>query len=145
MKFPRVYPLTIPSSQSTMRIIAIVSSMCCLLSATALRAARSLSRCHPSNGCTVYGGYHGLARPRAFLILCFLLFGVFSPPAWAQDPAEAQPLPRVSEGQRVAPFLAGAAIGLAAHEAGHVMACLAFGERPGLAKIDFHGIPFFAI
>ena len=25
------------------------------------------------------------------------------------------------------------------------MASLAFGEKPGLAKIDFHGIPFFAI
>ena len=26
-----------------------------------------------------------------------------------------------------------------------MIASLAFGERPGLAKVDFHGIPFFAI
>ena len=49
------------------------------------------------------------------------------------------------EGQRIAPFLAGAALGLVAHEAGHVVADLAFGEQPGLGKVDFHGIPFFAI
>lgn len=50
-----------------------------------------------------------------------------------------------SGGKRVAPFLTGAAIGLGAHEAGHVLADLAFGEKPGLQKVDFHGIPFFAI
>jgi hypothetical protein len=49
------------------------------------------------------------------------------------------------EGQRIAPFLAGAALGLLAHEAGHVVADLAFGEKPGLGKVDFHGIPFFAV
>jgi len=42
-------------------------------------------------------------------------------------------------------FLSGGAIGLAAHEAGHVIANFAFGEKPGLQKVDFHGIPFFAI
>jgi hypothetical protein len=73
------------------------------------------------------------------------LFGVVSQSAFAQDPAEAQPSPRVSEGQRIASFLAGAATGLAAHEAGHLIANLAFGEKPGLGKVDFHGIPFFAI
>ena len=42
-------------------------------------------------------------------------------------------------------FLTGAAIGLGIHESGHVIANLAFGEKPGLRKVDFHGIPFFAI
>ena len=41
--------------------------------------------------------------------------------------------------------MSGGAIGLAAHEAGHVIANLAFGEQPGLQKVNFHGIPFFAI
>ena len=50
-----------------------------------------------------------------------------------------------SGGKRVVPFLTGAAIGLGTHEAAHVLADLAFGEKPGLQKVDFHGIPFFAI
>ena len=41
--------------------------------------------------------------------------------------------------------MTGAAIGLAAHETGHVLADLALGEKPGLEKVDFHGVPFFAI
>lgn len=47
--------------------------------------------------------------------------------------------------KRGASFLAGGAIGLATHEAGHVVAALAVGEKPGLRRVDFHGIPFFAI
>ena len=50
-----------------------------------------------------------------------------------------------SNGKRLAIFLTGAAVGLGVHEAGHVAAGLALGERPGLRKVDFHGIPFFAI
>jgi hypothetical protein len=45
----------------------------------------------------------------------------------------------------VAIFLAGGAAGLGLHESGHLVADFAFGERPGLKKVDFHGIPFFAI
>jgi hypothetical protein len=41
--------------------------------------------------------------------------------------------------------LGGGVVGLAAHETGHVIVDLAFGERPGLRKVDFHGLPFFAI
>jgi hypothetical protein len=48
-------------------------------------------------------------------------------------------------GKRLALFLTGAAVGLGVHEAGHVTASLALGEKPGLRKVDFHGIPFFAI
>jgi len=65
--------------------------------------------------------------------------------AAAQEPDQAQPPDSPSTGKQVASFLTGAALGLAAHEAGHVIANLAFGEKPGLAKVDFHGIPFFAI
>jgi hypothetical protein len=52
---------------------------------------------------------------------------------------------QTSVGKRVALFLAGGATGLALHESGHVIADAAFGEKPGLKKVDFHGIPFFAI
>jgi hypothetical protein len=50
-----------------------------------------------------------------------------------------------SEGKRVALFLTGAVMALGAHEAGHIAGTLAIGERPGLRKVNFHGIPFFAI
>ena len=42
-------------------------------------------------------------------------------------------------------FVAGAALGLGAHEAGHVLFDVAFDADPGLRRVDFHGIPFFAI
>jgi hypothetical protein len=42
-------------------------------------------------------------------------------------------------------FLAGAAAGLAAHEGGHLLFDGIFDAHPGLAKVSFHGLPFFAI
>ena len=42
-------------------------------------------------------------------------------------------------------FLAGAALGLAAHEGGHLVFDGIFDADPRLARVDFHGIPFFAI
>jgi hypothetical protein len=45
----------------------------------------------------------------------------------------------------VVPFLAGAALALGMHEAGHVVADVAFGAPPGVSKVSFGGIPFFAI
>jgi hypothetical protein len=63
----------------------------------------------------------------------------------AQDAPPAPVPDRVSEGKRIALFLAGGATGLALHESGHLLADAAFGEKPRLKKVDFHGIPFFAI
>lgn len=42
-------------------------------------------------------------------------------------------------------FLGGAAVALAAHETGHLIFDAAFGASPGLKKVSFAGIPFFAI
>ncbi len=42
-------------------------------------------------------------------------------------------------------FAAGALVGLAAHETGHVILDAAFGADPHLKKVEFGGIPFFAI
>lgn len=42
-------------------------------------------------------------------------------------------------------FVAGGALGLAVHEAGHVTADVAFGVSPGLRKVSFGPLPFFAI
>ena len=45
----------------------------------------------------------------------------------------------------VAKFLAGGALGLGAHEGGHLLFNIAFDADPSLKRVDFHGIPFFAI
>jgi hypothetical protein len=68
---------------------------------------------------------------------------LFSSIARAQSPAAA-----VSQSSRVssvATFLAGGAVALVAHEAGHVIADAAFGSTIGAKKVSFAGIPFFAI
>jgi hypothetical protein len=54
----------------------------------------------------------------------------------------------VAQGQNVreaALFVAGGALGLGAHEAGHLIVDGAFGAAPGLRKVSFGPIPFFAI
>ena len=45
----------------------------------------------------------------------------------------------------LAGFLAGAAVGLGAHESGHLIFDGIFDAHPGIKKVDFHGLPFFAI
>jgi hypothetical protein len=42
-------------------------------------------------------------------------------------------------------FLGGAAIALGAHEGGHVLFAVLFDGDPGIGRVDFHGIPFFAV
>jgi hypothetical protein len=42
-------------------------------------------------------------------------------------------------------FLAGAAAGLGAHESGHLLFDRLFDAHPGIKKVSFHGLPFFAI
>jgi hypothetical protein len=117
-----------------------------VLLAALWRAARSTQRRRfTSNGCAVMLVVRSTRANSVLVLLCFLMIGRISTPAYAQEPPEAQPADSASTGKQVASFLTGAAIGLAAHEAGHVIANLAFGEKPGLGKVDFHGIPFFAI
>ena len=45
----------------------------------------------------------------------------------------------------VASFFAGAAVGLAVHESGHLILDTAFGADPGIRKVNAGFIPFFAI
>ena len=79
------------------------------------------------------------------VVLCFLMIGAISNFARAQDSADPPSQQSTSKGKRVALFLTGAAIALGAHEAGHVAGNLVYGEKPGVRKVNFHGIPFFAI
>ena len=54
----------------------------------------------------------------------------------------------VAAGQNVrdaALFVAGGALGLAAHEGGHMLLNVAFDASPGLRKVSFGPLPFFAI
>src|SRR4026209_1334276 len=123
MKFPSVYPLTIPSSHRTMRMIAIVSSMCLLLDAATSAASLPLQTGR-SNGCAVSGPWSATVGLGRALILCFLTVAVFSRGSSAQDAAQPQPQQASPKEKRVASFFTGAAIGLGAHEAGHIAASL---------------------
>src|SRR5512138_1121950 len=153
MKLPSVYPLTIPSSQRMIRMIAMVSSMGCLLvRAVTLNHTPEMA----SNGCAT-----GRRRDRVIIraVAAFLVAAavavVGTPYAQAQpapgiddpaSPAEAgQPARSGSQAARVAQFLSGAAIALGAHEGGHLLFDVAFDAQPGIGRVDFHGIPFFAV
>lgn len=61
------------------------------------------------------------------------------------SPAPPSPAPQESRVASTAKFLAGSALGLATHEAGHLLFDAIFEADPGIRKVDFHGIPFFAI
>jgi hypothetical protein len=93
-----------------------------------------------------------MVRARSTLaVLIFLLgAGAPRPSAAGQAPAldgqaaaPADPAP--SRAADVAKFLAGGAIGLCAHEAGHLAFDYTFGAEPGIRKVNFGPLPFFAI
>jgi hypothetical protein len=85
---------------------------------------------------------------RALVFASFLALAC-SRAAAGQDapltPASGPPEPEESTIATVAKFVAGGALGLAAHEGGHLLFNVAFDANPSLKRVDFHGIPFFAI
>lgn len=76
---------------------------------------------------------------RAFLVVVVLLG--FSTSVTAQQ-GEAR---KERAGAQVGKLLVGAAVGLVLHEAGHVAGAWAFDADPGVKRVEFSGIPFFAI
>jgi hypothetical protein len=62
--------------------------------------------------------------------------------AGAQQAAPAAPVNRL---ESASVFLAGGAVAFGAHESGHLLFDLLFDADPGIDKVEFHGIPFFAI
>jgi hypothetical protein len=85
------------------------------------------------------------ARP---LLVILLAVAVYAPPAWAQAQQEPDRASSSSGTQRAATlglFVAGAAAGLGAHEGGHLLFNAIFDAGAGIKRVDFHGIPFFAI
>lgn len=85
-------------------------------------------------------------RPRAApLILVALALGFGSA---AQAQSADPPSQERSDGRSIAAFgkfLGGAAVGLGAHEGGHLLFDAIFDAKPRVKKVDFGGIPFFAI
>ncbi|HSL22590.1 MAG TPA: hypothetical protein VK886_13735 [Vicinamibacterales bacterium] len=74
-----------------------------------------------------------------------MYLAAFAGPASGQ---EARPAGENGAGREAATalaFLGGAITGLAAHEASHVALDYAFDARPGVKRVDFGWIPFFAI
>ena len=71
------------------------------------------------------------------MTLCALLMlAVSAPPALAQDESAAS---------RFGKVLLGGAAGLGLHEGGHLIANWAFEEKVRIKKVDYKGIPFFAL
>ena len=66
-----------------------------------------------------------------------LALGILIALAIASQEARAQPEPLS--------FAGGAAVALAAHEGGHLLFDFVFDAEPDLRRVDFHGIPFFAL
>jgi len=58
---------------------------------------------------------------------------------------QADPPESASRVPQMVGFFAGALAGFAIHEAGHVALDVAFDANPHVKRVDFHGIPFFAI
>ncbi len=46
---------------------------------------------------------------------------------------------------RVGKFFSGAGVAFGAHEAGHLLFDVVFDANPGVGRVEFHGIPFFAV
>jgi hypothetical protein len=67
--------------------------------------------------------------------------------ASAASAQEASPPVQSNEGTltQTAKVIAGAALGLAVHESGHLTFDLLLGAPPGLKRVSYAGIPFFAI
>jgi len=90
-----------------------------------------------------------MAMVSSFVALSGGVAGAQTPPsATAQPSKDAQEPKDAHHGNRTTSalrFLGGALIGLGAHEAGHLLFDVGFDADPSLKRVDFHGIPFFAI
>ena len=84
--------------------------------------------------------------------LFFLFAGIAMPNAFAETPAFAQETDQEdafskseSRGTIATKFLGGMATGFATHEGGHILFDVVFDASPGIDRVSFIGIPFFAI
>lgn len=84
---------------------------------------------------------------RAVLVVLLVVGRVSTAAAQTLPEAPASPPATASEHtvSSLGSFLAGGAIGLAAHESGHLLFDTIFRANPRITKVSFHGLPFFAI
>ena len=75
---------------------------------------------------------------RAYSVAVLLLLLLLSSPVLAQENKE-------SAASRFGKVLLGGAAGLAIHESGHLVANWAFDEKVVVKKVNYKGIPFFAL
>jgi hypothetical protein len=78
------------------------------------------------------------------LLLCLVMVAPF----FATDAALArqeEPPRHMNRTTAVGGFLGGMVVGLVAHEGGHLFFDAVFDADPGIKRVEFHGIPFFAI
>ena len=97
-----------------------------------------------SNGCATV---EPLVRS---ILLTAVMVGFTASAAHAQADGDARPAEAVTAQREYSAtsalrFLGGALAGLAAHEAGHLVFDVAFDADPSVKRVDFHGIPFFAV
>ena len=86
----------------------------------------------------------GVAKTRSRLLLCIVIIALF--PSFVTAQADVQESTQgVNETAAIGKFLAGAMVGLGAHEGGHLLFDGIFGADAGVKRVDFYGIPFFAI
>lgn len=85
---------------------------------------------------------------RTLIIAVFVGLLALVQPATAQpqqEPSGEASSSGTHRGKTIGLFLAGGAIALGAHEGGHLLFDVVFDADPGLRRVNFHGIPFFAI
>jgi hypothetical protein len=120
---------------------AIVSSIVRFL----LRACSGALGGVISNRCATSPAIERASRiARIAVVLALIPMAELTAQEPAEQPATTSEKPATSAVD-VAAFFGGGAVGLAAHESGHLLFDAIFNAHAGLQGVDFHGIPFFAI
>jgi hypothetical protein len=109
---------------------------------------RYLLRWRSSNGCATILPRRGVRVARLFLQVIQVVgaIGATAGLAAAQDaptPPVTQNVPSTAASAGL--FLLGGGTAFAAHEGGHLLFDAIFGAHPGVKKVSFKGVPFFAI
>jgi hypothetical protein len=81
--------------------------------------------------------------PRLLLAVAFVVSAAST--AAGQNEATREAAAEPSKSAQWLQFVGGAAVGFGAHESGHVLFDVMFDASPGVKRIDYGGIPFFAI
>src|SRR5687768_9141754 len=123
------------------RMMAMVSSIGRLLCGQFAAACNAQPK---SNACATAGPGLRPVSPGVGLLpfAVAVALAVTSSLALAQEAAPEPPVNRITA---TASFLAGAFTGLVAHEGGHLLFDVVFDADPTLKRVEFHGIPFFAL